>query len=153
MPGRRSPASGAATRGLRPYSPKGSRDLDRSCDYARRMGTHRIVSAGVVLAGSALAVSPLLPWAGVRAEVPLLGRGLGVSVLGFDDTSGWFVFGAGVVAAVLGVAGLLSGGRAVTGLALIPGAAGTLALAVFLDRPEHGRERFIEEVLSFLAVA
>lgn len=24
---------------------------------------------------------------------------------------------------------------------------------VFLDRPEHGRERFIEEVLSFLAVA
>jgi hypothetical protein len=88
----------------------------------------------VVLAGAALAVSPLLPWAGARADVPLLGRGLQVSVLGFDDATGWFVFGAGVTAAVLGVAGMLSG-RAFTGFALVPGAAGTLALAVFLDRP------------------
>lgn len=98
------------------------------------MGAHRIVSSGVVLAGAGLAVSPLLPWAGVRAEVPLLGRGLGVSVLGFEDASGWFVFAAGVAAAVLGVAGILTG-RAITGFALIPGTAGTLALAVFLNRP------------------
>lgn len=100
------------------------------------MGGHRVVSAGVILAGAGLAVSPLLPWAGVRAEMPLLGRGVGASVIGFDDASGWFVCAAGVVAAVLGVAGMTRG-RAFTGFAVIPGAAGTLALAVFVNRPER----------------
>lgn len=98
------------------------------------MGTQRVVSAGVALAGAGLAVSPSLPWAGVEAEVPVLGRGLGVSVLGFEDAAGWYVFAAGVVAAVLGVAGAVSG-RPFAGFALIPGAAGTLALATFLNRP------------------
>ncbi|MEV5409458.1 hypothetical protein AB0K60_11565 [Thermopolyspora sp. NPDC052614] len=100
------------------------------------MGGHRVVSTGVILAGAGLAVSPLLPWAGVRAEVPVLGRGLGTSVLGFDDAAGWFVCVAGVVAAVLGVAGLTHG-RAFTGFAIVPGAAGALALAVFINRPER----------------
>jgi len=43
---------------------------DRSRGYARQVGTHRIVSAGVVLAGAAFVVSPLLPWAGVPHSPP-----------------------------------------------------------------------------------
>jgi hypothetical protein len=109
---------------------------DTDAGYARRMGGHRVVSTGVILAGAGLAVSPLLPWAGLRADMPVLGRGIGTSVIGFDDAAGWFVCAAGLLAAALGVAGVTRG-RAFTAFAVVPGAAATLALAVFINRPER----------------
>jgi hypothetical protein len=100
----------------------------------RAGGPGRGLAAGVVLMGAALAVSPLLPWAGISADVPLIGQNFGTSLHGYEDAAGWFVMAAGVLAAVLGVAGITRG-RAFTGFAIVPGAAATLAMAIFLGAP------------------
>jgi hypothetical protein len=93
-----------------------------------------MLAIAVIVSGVALSISPLLPWAGVTAEISILNADFTRAVRGIDDGTGWFVVGAGLVATLLGLLGLLRHWL-FTGLAILPGAVAALALAMFLTDP------------------
>ncbi|WP_344858672.1 hypothetical protein [Planomonospora alba] len=96
----------------------------------------RTAQVGVVATGALLVVAAFLPWAGVRADIAVLGS-LSESVRGVDDWSGVLTLVAGIAAVVIGVAG---GERPFTALAALPGAVTVAVLLVFLSDPQ-GRGR------------
>ncbi|WP_214108933.1 hypothetical protein [Acrocarpospora catenulata] len=106
---------------------------------------------GVVLAGLVLALTGLLPWAGLTAEVGFLGADITHAVHGTDDGSGWFVVASGLVAAALGVLGLTRGWL-VTGLAILPGAVAAFSLAMFLTDPSDLANRLSFRIAGVLDV-
>ncbi|GAA0356103.1 hypothetical protein GCM10009530_01540 [Microbispora corallina] len=94
-----------------------------------------LLAVGVIVTGLALAVTALLPWAGVTAEVSVLDAELTRAVRGVDAGSGWFVMGAGIAAMLLGVLGAVRNWL-FTGFAILPGAVAAFALAMFLTDPQ-----------------
>ncbi len=108
-------------------------------------------AAGVVAAGFALAVTALLPWAGLTAEFGILDASLTHAVRGVDAGSGWFVLGAGITAMVLGVLGAARSWL-FTGLAILPGAVAAFALAMFLADPHDLVGRLDFQVSGLLRV-
>lgn len=91
-------------------------------------------ACGVFVAGFALALTALLPWAGLTAEIGIIDASLTRAVRGVDAGSGWFVLGAGITAMLLGVLGAMRSWL-FTGLAILPGAVAAFALAMFLADP------------------
>ncbi|MFE3449139.1 hypothetical protein ACFXJ8_09405 [Nonomuraea sp. NPDC059194] len=93
--------------------------------------SRRGVAVAVILAGMLLALTALLPWAGVDARLEALGAGISQDVRGVDDPFGVYTLVAGLAAAALGVAGLLRG-RLLTALAALPGLAAAVLLVVYV---------------------
>ncbi|GAB1817007.1 hypothetical protein HerbRD11066_01710 [Herbidospora sp. RD11066] len=87
----------------------------------------------MVVAGLALAMTGVLPWAGVSATIGVVNADL-TTVHGIEDGAGWWVMGAGVAAAGLGALGIKRS-RLITGMAILPGAIAAFSLAMFLTRP------------------
>ena len=72
-----------------------------------------------IVGGALLAVGSFLSWAEVS------GGGVSVSAKGIDGSDGWITLGAGVLAIVVGIAGMARGGRrALAVLAIIAGLVG-----------------------------
>ncbi|MET9337472.1 MULTISPECIES: hypothetical protein [unclassified Nonomuraea] len=94
----------------------------------------RGVAAAVVLAGLLLALSALLPWAGIDARLDVLGAGISQEMRGVDDPFGVYTLVAGLAAAAFGLAGLLRG-RLLTALAALPGTAAAVLLVVYVADP------------------
>ncbi|MBG0816003.1 hypothetical protein [Planomonospora sp. ID82291] len=105
-------------------------------DLTTPASPNRIAPVGVIAGGALLVVAAFLPWAGVRADIAVLGS-LSQNVRGVDDWSGILALIGGTMAAVIGVAG---GDRPFTALAALPGAVTTAVLLVFLSDPQ-GRGR------------
>ncbi|WP_157530200.1 hypothetical protein [Microtetraspora niveoalba] len=103
-------------------------------------GGGALLSTAVVVAGLALAVTAVLPWAGLTAEFGLTGTELTQAIRGIDKGPGWFVLGAGLAATLLGVLGVTRS-RLFTGFAILPGAVAALALAMFLTDPQDWGRR------------
>ncbi|WP_030450733.1 hypothetical protein [Herbidospora cretacea] len=114
-----------------------------------RSGTSALLGLAVVAAGLALAVTGVLPWAGISATFGVVNADL-TSVHGTEDGAGWWVMGSGVVAAGLGALGI-SRSRLVTGLAILPGAVAAFSLAMFLTRP-HGFDRLTMAIPGLVRV-
>ncbi|MGW5259756.1 hypothetical protein ACWEQG_02195 [Microbispora sp. NPDC004025] len=108
-------------------------------------------AAGVFVAGFALAVTALLPWAGLTAEFGVLDASLTRAVRGVDAGPGWFVLGAGITAMLLGVLGAARNWL-FTGLAILPGAVAAFALAMFLADPRDLVGRLDFQVAGLLRV-
>ncbi|WP_061294488.1 hypothetical protein [Herbidospora cretacea] len=87
----------------------------------------------MVVAGLALAVTGVLPWAGISATFGVINADL-TTVHGTEDWAGWWVVGSGLAAAGLGALGI-SRSRLITGMAILPGAIAAFSLAMFLTRP------------------
>lgn len=105
-----------------------------------RSAASLLLAIGVIVAGLALAVAALLPWAGVTAEFGALNTELTHAVRGVDDGSGWFVAGAGVISMLLGVLGVVRSWL-FTGFAILPGAVAAFSLAMFLTDPQGLADR------------
>ncbi|MCC5580664.1 hypothetical protein IMZ11_34105 [Microtetraspora sp. AC03309] len=105
-----------------------------------RSGAGTMLSLAVIVTGLVLAVTAILPWAGVTAEFGLMGTEFTHAIRGIDRGSGWFVLGAGIAATLLGVVGMTRG-RLFTGFAILPGAVAALALAMFLTDPQDWGDR------------
>jgi hypothetical protein len=99
-----------------------------------------IPALGVVVAGLALAVTGVLPWAGLTAEIGLLHTDFTYAVHGTEDGAGWFVVASGLAASTLGILGM-SRGWLFTGLAILPGAVAAFSLAMFLTDPRTLADR------------
>ncbi|WP_285704263.1 hypothetical protein [Microtetraspora sp. NBRC 16547] len=108
--------------------------------FPARSGGGTLLSLAVIVIGLALAVTAILPWAGVTAEFGLVGTELTHSIRGIDKGPGWFVLGAGIAATLLGVLGVTRS-RLFTGFAILPAAVAALALAVFLSDPQNWDDR------------
>ncbi|MEU7884840.1 hypothetical protein AB0B54_05020 [Microbispora bryophytorum] len=108
-------------------------------------------ATGVFVAGFALAVTALLPWAGLTAEFGILDASLTHAVRGVDAGAGWFVLGAGITAMLLGVLGAARSWL-FTGLAILPGAVAAFALAMFLADPRDLVGRLDFQVSGLLRV-
>ncbi|MFC4059464.1 hypothetical protein ACFOWE_14245 [Planomonospora corallina] len=96
----------------------------------------RIAPVGVIATGALLVVAAFLPWAGVRADVVVIGS-FSESVRGVDDWSGVLALFSGAAAVIIGIAGRE---RPFTALAALPGAITVAVLLVFLSDPQ-GRGR------------
>lgn len=107
-------------------------------------------AVGVFVAGFALAVTALLPWAGLTAEFGILDASFTHAVRGVDAGPGWFVLGAGITAMLLGVLGARR--WLFTGLAILPGAVAAFALALFLANPRDLVNRLDFQVSGLLRV-
>ncbi|MGI5491606.1 hypothetical protein [Microtetraspora malaysiensis] len=103
-------------------------------------GGGTLISMAVIVTGLALAVTAVLPWAGVTAEFGPVGTELTRAIRGVDRAPGWFVLGAGIAATLLGVLGMTRS-RLFTGFAILPGAVAAFALAMFLTDPQEWVER------------
>ncbi|WP_084965051.1 hypothetical protein [Thermoactinospora rubra] len=96
------------------------------------MGNSRGPAFAVTVAGALLVVSATLPWAGIEARSDLIGAGVSHDVRGVDDAMGLSALAAGLVAAGLGLAGLLTGRRLPAALALLPGGLAVVLPVLFL---------------------
>lgn len=145
---RRGSASAAARRSLVIVSELTPHPVRRS---RRRSAAGVLRAAGVVVAGFALAVAALLPWAGLTAEFGVLDASFTHSVRGVDGGCGWAVLGAGIVAMLLGVLGATRSWL-FTGLAILPGAVAAFALAMFLADPRDLVSRLDFRIAGLLRV-
>ncbi|MEV0585951.1 hypothetical protein [Nonomuraea sp. NPDC050310] len=93
------------------------------------MASPRTSAFAVALAGGLLVLSTTTPWMAVEAGVGLFRGGLSATTRGLEDPLGLYTLLAGLAAAALGVAGLLTRRRWLTALAALPGA-GATALVV-----------------------
>ncbi|MBP2702680.1 hypothetical protein JOL79_02555 [Microbispora sp. RL4-1S] len=110
-----------------------------------------LLALGVIVTGLALAVTALLPWAGVTARLTVLDAEITRAVRGVDRGPGWFVMGAGLVATLLGVLGVIRSWL-FTGLAILPGAVAAFALAMFLTDPKDLADRLDLRVPGLLSI-
>ncbi|MFC0861261.1 hypothetical protein ACFHYQ_03010 [Sphaerimonospora cavernae] len=120
-------------------------------DGTPRPHTGGLPAAGVTVTGLAMAVTALLPWAGVTAKTALLDAELTHSVRGVDYGAGWFVMGAGIAAMLLGLLGLRRD-RLYAGFAILPGAVAAFALAMFLTDPRELADRLDFRIPGLLDV-
>ncbi|GAA0400919.1 hypothetical protein Acor_39110 [Acrocarpospora corrugata] len=113
-----------------------------------------IPAFGVVLAGLALAVTGVLPWAGLTAEIDLLHTEFTHAMHGTEDGAGWFVVASGLTASALGIVGLakMAKGWLFTGLAILPGAVAAFSLAMFLTDPRSLADRLSFGIAGVLEV-
>jgi hypothetical protein len=123
--------------------------LHRSTD-GRSTGSV-LLAVGVIVTGLALAVTALLPWAGMTAEITVLDAQLTHAVRGVDAGSGWFVMGAGIAAMLLGVFGAVRHWL-FTGFAILPGAVAAFALAMFLTDPQDLADRLDLRIAGIISV-
>ncbi|MEW9531573.1 hypothetical protein [Microbispora sp. NPDC049125] len=117
----------------------------------RRSTSSVLLALGVVVTGLALAVTALLPWAGVTAQFSVLDAEISRAVRGVDAGSGWYVLGAGIAAMLLGVLGATRSWL-FTGLAILPGAVAAFALAMFLTDPQDLANRLDFRIPGLLSV-
>ncbi|GIH28077.1 hypothetical protein Aph01nite_63870 [Acrocarpospora phusangensis] len=110
-----------------------------------------IPALGVVVAGLALAVTGVLPWAGMTAEIDLFHTSFTHAVHGTEDGAGWFVVASGLAASTLGIIGMAKGWL-FTGLAILPGAVAAFSLAMFLTDPRGLADRLSFGVSGVLQV-
>ncbi|WP_157247996.1 hypothetical protein [Nonomuraea typhae] len=105
----------------------------------------------VIVAGAVLVVCAILPWAGVEARVDLLGAGVAKDVRGVDGSLGVYTLLAGLVAVVLGAAGLMTG-KPWAVLAALPGLAAMVLLVTFVAAPQGLADR-VSVDLGVLSIA
>ncbi|MBB5964489.1 hypothetical protein [Planomonospora venezuelensis] len=98
----------------------------------------RALPVAVIAAGALLAVTAFLPWAGIRADIVVIGS-VSEHVRGVDDWSGVLALVSGAAATALGVAGVMRDLR-LAALAALPGAVTVLVLLVFLSDPRGRAE-------------
>lgn len=102
----------------------------------------------VAACGALLVVAAILPWAGLQASSDLIGGSVASDMRGVDDQTGLVALVAGLLAAVLGVAGAV-GRRWIAALALVPGAAALVALIMFVSSPG---DRFSVDLGGLLSI-
>lgn len=111
------------------------------------MAAGRGYPLAVAACGALLVVAAILPWAGLQASSDLLGGSVAQDMRGVDDSAGVTALVAGLVAAVLGVAGAV-GRRWLAGLAVVPGLAALVMLIVFVSSPGDRFSLDLGKVLS-----
>ncbi|MBG0828943.1 hypothetical protein HS041_14305 [Planomonospora sp. ID67723] len=108
----------------------------RSAPSAPESG--RTLPVAVIVAGALLVVTAFLPWAGIRADIVVIGS-VSERIRGVDDWPGVLAMVSGTVAAALGVMAVMND-RRFTALAALPGAITVLVLLVFLSDPQGRAE-------------
>lgn len=130
----------------------GDRVADSLMPGPARRRARRGYALAVAAAGALLAVSAILPWAGIEARSDLLGAGVTQDVRGVDDSLGVFTLVAGLVALALGTAGLLARPW-IAALAAVPGGLAAALLVVFVTDPGGAGDRIAFDLGGVLSVA
>ncbi|GAA3624007.1 hypothetical protein GCM10022419_132070 [Nonomuraea rosea] len=116
-----------------------------------RPSTRRGNAISVGVAGALLTVCAILPWAGLEARSSIIGGAVASSVRGVDDAFGVYTLIAGLVALACGLIGALAHPR-LAALAVLPGAAGVLALVLFVTEGSGIQDRFTIDLGNLLSV-
>jgi hypothetical protein len=105
----------------------------------------------VVVTGALLVFCAVLPWAGLEARSDLIDAGVTENLRGVDAAFGVYTLLSGVLAAILGLATLLTR-LPLTPLAAIPGLAAGVLLVMFVANPDGRSKGLTVKLGDFLTI-